>query len=640
MFEGIYLVTLVGTLLVLAAAFSSLVAFRFGAPLLLVFLGIGLAAGVDGLGIDFSNANAAYFIGSLALAVILFDSGFGTSMRALQQAAGPAVTLATLGVILTTLFFGGAAYLLLDLTFLEALLLGAIVGSTDAAAVFFLLRIGGINIRERVRSTLEVESGSNDPMAIFLTVALVELIASGTRIEDIGWAVAADFLLQMGVGAVAGVAGGMMIIGLVNRFNLERGLTPIFVLALSLLVFSVTGALGGSGFLAVYVAGLYAGNRHIRSAPTIKRFQEGTTWLAQIIMFLVLGLLATPSQFGTILIPAVFLALFLTFVARPLAVSLCLLPFRFQRQDTAFISWVGLRGAVSILLAIVPLLAGLDNASLFFNVAFIMVLVSLLVQGWTINPLARRLGLVVPPRIGPVDKVELELPGTAHHELLAYRVVADSPVAKGERVPRWARPSLVIRDGQSMRYQYAGRLRAGDYVYLFISSRYPRLLDRLFASPTPVDGDDAEFFGAFAIDPARPGRDLQLAYGAELRDREVDLPIAELMTARLGGRAEYGDRVGMGPVELIVRDVDQDGEITSVGVSLDPEASQRTIPAFLGPREMLEALWRRVKGAPKSDDDREAQPQAVDPAVIASGQNDGQTRGEDDAPRTDRPDMR
>ena len=598
MFEGMYLITLVGTLLVLAAAFSSLLAFRFGAPLLLVFLGIGLVAGVDGLGIDFSNASVAYFIGSLALAVILFDSGFGTSIQSFRQAAAPSIMLATVGVVLTTAVLGAAAYYLLDFNWLEALLLGAIVGSTDAAAVFFLLRVGGINIRERVRSTLEIESSSNDPMAIFLTIALVEIIASQMGMGSVGWDVMLDFVLQMGIGLMAGLAGGAMIVGLVNRLNMERGLTPIFVLALSLLVFSVTGAFGGSGFLAVFVAGLYAGNRDIRAAPALRRFQDGMTWLAQIIMFLLLGLFATPSQFPAIVLPALALALFLTFIARPLAVWLCLLPFGFTRPETAFISWVGLRGAVSILLAIVPLLGELEDGIIFFNVAFIIVLASLLLQGWTINPLARRLGLVVPARTGPLEKVELELPGSAHHELLAYRVVPNSPIAKGERIPRWARPSLVVRDGRSMKYQDAGRMVAGDHVYIFVPDRYPRLLDRLFASRADVDPEDADFFGAFAVDPARPATDLEMAYEIGLSESEAGMPIHALVLSRLGGRAEYADRVTIGPIELIVRDVGEDGRITSLGLSFEPAPPAASVPAFLmTPADLadwLRALFDRL----------------------------------------------
>lgn len=625
--EAMYLVILIGTLLVLIAAFSSLLAFRFGAPLLLLFLCIGLIAGVDGLGINFDNAPAAYFIGSLALAVILFDSGFGTSIQSFRQAAAPAITLATFGVLLTTAIFGVAAHYLLFLDWMEAFLLGAIVGSTDAAAVFFLLRVGGINIRDKVRSTLEVESGSNDPMAIFLTITLVEIISQGSGVEEMGAEVLLQFFLQMGIGLAAGIVGGMAIVGLVNKLQLERGLAPIFVLALSLLVFSATGAVGGSGFLAVYVAGLYAGNRQVRSAPTLKRFQDGMTWLAQILMFLLLGLLATPSQFGIIAVPAVACAFFLIFVARPLAVWLALLPFDFQREETAFVSWVGLRGAVSILLAILPLLGQLENGGVFFNAAFIIVLVSLIVQGWTINPLARKLGLIVPPRIGPVDKVELELPGTASHELLAYRVVPDSPVATGERVPRWARPSLVVRDGRSMRYQYAGRLREGDYVYLFISSRYPRLLDRLFASALPVSSDDADFFGAFSIDPSRPARELDSAYGIGLNEEEREMSIAELLTYRLGGRAEFADRVLLGTIEVIVRDVDDNGRIVGAGLSLDPESNRVNIPAFLSLREMMSLMRQRLRRTPEKTVHAAPPPESLQPRQPAD--NDIRAADED-----------
>ncbi|MEF2072855.1 potassium/proton antiporter [Consotaella aegiceratis] len=590
MLDSLYVVILIGTGLILLAAFSSLLAFRFGAPLLLLFLSIGLLAGVDGLGLDFDNAPLAYFIGSIALAVILFDSGFGTSLQSFRNAAAPALVLATLGVALTTAIFGAAAVYLLDLSWLEGILLGAIVGSTDAAAVFFLLRIGGINIRERVRATLEIESGSNDPMAIFLAIALVELLSAGQGLESVDRRFLIMFLQQIGIGFVAGLAGGWMILILVNRLNLERGLTPIFTLALSLLVFSATGAVGGSGFLAVYVAGLTTGNSRIRSAATLKRFQDGMSWLAQIVMFLVLGLLATPSQFAQIVIPATLLALFLIFVARPLAVWLCLLPFNFQRRETAFVSWVGLRGAVSILLAILPIIGGIDSNRIFFNTAFIIVLVSLLVQGWTIGMMARRLGLVVPPRIGPVEKVELELPGTAHHELLSYRVVSDSPVARGQRIPRWARPSLVVRDGKSMRLQQAGRLQANDYVYLFISSRYPRLLDRLFASPVAVTPDDVEFFGEFAIEPDRPVRLLGEAYGVTLPAGTEDVSLADFITQRLGGHAEYGDRIAVDTVELIVRDTDETGAISEIGLSLAPEQKAR-LPLFQNWRDV--SAWLR-----------------------------------------------
>ena len=582
-----YAVTLVATALVFLAAFSSLIAFRFGAPLLLLFLTIGLGAGVDGLGIEFSNFPLAYVIGSLALAVVLFDSGFGTSLQSFRLSAGPALTLATLGVLMTTLLVGVAAHFLFGLSYLEGMLLGAILGSTDAAAVFFLLRIGGINIRDRVRSSLEVESGTNDPMAIFLTIALVELIRGGSGSEGLSLELLRLFVEQMGIGLILGLVGGASIAFILRKLQIEQGLAPIFMLAIALMIFAFTGLIGGSGFLAVYVAGIYAGSRKLPSTVSIKRFQDGMTWLAQIIMFLVLGLLATPSQFPQILLPAVLLALFLVFIARPVAVWLCLLPFDFTQRETGFIAWVGLRGAVSILLGIVPVVGAMENGQAFFNTAFIVVMISLVLQGWTIKPLAKRLGLIIPPRIGAIDKVELDLPGTANHELLAYRVVAGSPVLRGERIPRWAMPSLVIRDGKSMRYQYAGRLRENDQVYLFIAPSYSKLLDRLFATEAPVEEDDGEFFGTFAISPSTHVRDLDEAYGPlSITDSERGKTVTEMITQRLGGRADYADRVRLGTIVLIVRDIDEHGHIATVGVSMEPVEPATTWPIFLNLREL------------------------------------------------------
>jgi potassium/hydrogen antiporter len=598
--DAFYIILLVGTILVLAAAFSSLLAFRFGAPLLLVFLLIGLVAGVDGLGINFNNYPVAYMLGSLALAVILFDSGFGTSLHSFRIAAAPAIAMASVGVVLTASIFAFAASLLLNLSWLEGLLLGSIVASTDAAAVFFLLRIGGIHIRDKVRSSLEVESGTNDPMAVFLTLALVELISSGQGAGGFNLDLLAMFVKQMGLGGLMGALGGIMIVTVLNRLPVDRGLAPIFVLALALLVFSFTGAVGGSGFLAVYVAGIYAGNRKIYAKEAIKRFQDGLTWLAQIIMFLVLGLLATPSQFPSILLPAVGLALFLIFVARPIAVWLSLLPFDFTQQEIGFVAWVGLRGAVSILLGIMPILGEIDPSHVYFNTAFIIVLVSLLVQGWTIKPVAEKLGLIIPPRMGEVDKVELDLPGRATHELISYRVIKDSPVLRGERIPRWATPSLVVRDGRSMRYQYAGRLRENDYVYLFIAPGYSRLLDRLFASRAPVDEDDADFFGAFAISPSRPAKELDAAYGPGLlTTAEQAMTIGDLMTYRLGGKADFADRVRLGSIILIVRDLDENEHVRSVGISLEPVEPAISLPIFINMREIAHRIrdtLRRYRG--------------------------------------------
>lgn len=594
--DAFYIVVLVCSALVLLAAFSSLLAFRFGAPLLLLFLGVGLIAGVDGLGIDFSNNGLSFMLGYVALAVILFDSGFGTPIKAFKQAAAPAILLASVGVVITTCLFAAATIYLMDFSFIEGLLLGSIVASTDAAAVFFLLRISGINIRDQITSTLEVESGTNDPMAIFLTIMLVELITTGQGLAGFNLSLLLSFVQEMGIGLVAGLAGGWLIANAANRFEEDRGLAPILVLALALLVFSVTGALHGSGFLAVYVAGLYAGNQKLQSKLAIKRFQDGMTWLAQIIMFVMLGLLATPSQFDVIIIPAIVLGLFLIFVARPLAVWLCLLPFDFNQKEITFLAWVGLRGAVSILLSIVPILSGLENGQQFFNITFIIVLVSLVLQGWTIKPVARRLGLIIPRQTGEVDRLEVDLPRSSSHELVAYRVIKDSPVLTGERIPRWATPSLVIRDGRSMRYQYAGRLRENDLAYLFVTPTFIPLLDRLFASRAQLDVDDEEFFGTFAISPHRPARELDAAYGPGLLlEAEKGMTVGEMMLSRLGGKADYADRVRLGPIILIVRDIDETNHVSSIGISMEAVEPKRTLPVFLNLHEIAERIRNKFK---------------------------------------------
>ncbi|MCL4757879.1 MAG: potassium/proton antiporter [Rhodocyclaceae bacterium] len=565
--DWIYPTILIGAGLIVVSVLTSALAFRFGAPLLLIFLCIGLVAGEDGLGLMFDDAQIAYFLGSLALAVILFDSGFGTRARTLKRAAAPAIALATLGVLLTTLFVGAAARLLFDLPWLHAMLMGAIISSTDAAAVFFLLRTGGIKIYKRVRSVLEVESGSNDPMAIFLTILFIELILAEGR-TSLATAFLTGFGLQMGLGLALGLMAGRLIVALVNRIHLDEALYPIVVMSAALCAFAVTGYLGGSGFLAVYVAGIFAGNTDIKGSSALRRYQKGMTWMAQIVMFLVLGLYVTPSEFGPVLLPAIGLGIFLMLIGRPLAVWLCLLPFRNDRQTVTFTCWVGLRGAVSILLGILPTVMGVENADLFLNTAFIMVVTSLLVQGWTIKPSARWLDLIIPTQSGPVERIELELPGNPKHEFVIYRVLDDSPLLAGKPLPRWARPSLVVRNAQSMAYEEGTQLVPGDYVYLFAPPEYGPLLDQLFAKTQAPDRDDKSFFGEFRVDPDARLQDLQNAYDLSLhKDLAQTMTVGEYMAAELGATPVVGDRVPLGPLDLVVRAVYQGTTVTEIGLA-------------------------------------------------------------------------
>jgi cell volume regulation protein A len=457
-------------------------------------------------------------------------------------------------------------------------------------------------------------------MAIFLTLTLVEVMAQSASPEALTWGLAQSFLLQMGLGAITGLVGGRLIVRTINQVDLEQGLYPVVVIALALCLFGATAMLGGSGFLAVYIAGVVAGNARLRSTAVLRRFMSGMTWLCQIAMFLTLGLLATPSQFADVAVPAGALAVFLMFLGRPLAVWLCLLPFRFTRNETTFVAWVGLRGAVSILLAILPIVSGLSLGQTYFNVAFLIVLVSLVVQGWTIRPMARWLGLIVPPRLGPLERVELELPGNAHHELVAYRIATDSPIAAGERIPRWARPSLIVRDGQSMRLHHAGRLQPGDLVYIFTPPQRVHLLDRLFAAPARADESDRDFYGDFPIAPNAKLGDVAALYDFVVKSDDEDLTVSEFLKRGFSGSVETGDRLTLGPVDLIVRAVDESGEIKLVGLALEPGRPFRPrLPLFQTRNDFAGFLnrWRN-----RRDARREARRALKAPPTPPQGQAD------------------
>lgn len=597
MIEAMELAILLGSVLVIVAIFTSLISFRLGAPLLLVLLLLGLLAGEDGLlRIEFDDGPAAYFIGSIALAIILFDSGFATRVAAVRSAIVPAVTLATVGTLITAVIAGAFAHAFLPLDWSQSFLLGAIVSSTDAAAVFFLLHVGGVTLRDRVRGTLEIESGTNDPIAIFLTIAIIEYIMAGGTQAHPGLIFVEDFFLELGLGTLFGLAGGWVMVKLVNRTELEAGLYPILLLASALALFALTTMLHGSGFLAVYVAGLFSGNAKMRGTVALRRFNNGMTWLAQIAMFLTLGLLATPSEFLNVALPATALGFMLIVFARPIAVWLSLWPFGFSRQEVAFIAWVGLRGAVSILLAILPVIEGIEGGRMMFNVAFIVVVISLLIQGWSINPMARRLRLIVPPRAGPVDRIELELPGRGDHEIVAYRVHPESPIAKGERMPRWARPSLIVREGRSLRPHTAGRPRPGDQIYIVTATDFVSLLDRLFAAP--IVGGDPALYGDFVLDPDARLGDVADVYGFTVAEADRPVTLREFMRRELAGDLEQADRVSLGSVALIVRMVDEDHQIEEIGLAVEPApVAAPKIPMFQSPGEiagMARGLARRI----------------------------------------------
>ncbi len=389
------LLILAGAALVFVSILLTPISARVGAPLLLLFLLIGMLAGEDGPGgYDFDDFELAYNIGSIALAIILFSGGLDTSKAAIRKAAGPAFVLATVGVVLTTALVGGAAAWLLGYPVAVGLLLGAVIGSTDAAATFLLLQQRGVRLKGRVGETILVESAVNDPMAIFLTTALVTLVDSGVEFSFGALGTLLPKLgMQLGIGALAGVAGGWVVAWLMDRVHLSPGLNPPFALAGALAIFAGTQHLGGSGFLAIYICGFLITATSRIERRRVQTFHEGLAWLSQIVMFVMLGMLVTPSDLGQVLLPAAVIALILMFAARPLAVAVCLLPFRFRPREQLYVGWVGLRGAVPIFLAIIPVISPGPVTVDFFNIVFVVVIISLVLQGWTIPVVARWLGL-------------------------------------------------------------------------------------------------------------------------------------------------------------------------------------------------------------------------------------------------------
>lgn len=398
--DAINLTYFIAGALVFFSVLAGLYSARVGLSFLRVFLLVGMLAGEDGPGgIAFDDFQLAFWVGNAALAVILLDGGLRTSRDTFRTGLAPAAWLATVGVVVTAGVTGMAAMWLLGLPPLAGLLLGAIVGSTDAAAVFALLKGSGLRLNERVAATLEIESGLNDPMAVFLTLALLAWITSADSMDAID--AAAMLAQQFLVGLVGGVAGGLAVASLLRRAPLAgepAGIVALLLLSSGLAVFAGTGWLGGSGFLAVYLFGFVVAQGAAAAVRSALTALDGYAWLAQAGMFLLLGLLVTPTRLLSHLLPALGIAAALMLLARPLAVALCLAPMRFPWRETAFVSWVGLRGAVPIVLALFAWMAGLPDAALFFEVTFVVVLASLVFQGATLRWSARRFGVNAPTR--------------------------------------------------------------------------------------------------------------------------------------------------------------------------------------------------------------------------------------------------
>ncbi|MEH2521139.1 cell volume regulation protein A [Bradyrhizobium sp. AZCC 1610] len=592
--DSVSIAIFLGAVLVMAGILSSLLALRFGAPLLLVFLLIGMLAGDSGPGqLSFDDVRTTYLVGSVALALILFDGGLRTRFQSIRTVLAPSMVLATIGVLVTALVAAPAAKYALDLNWTEALLVGAVVASTDAAAVFLLVHTQGLRLRPRVGATLEAESGTNDPFAIFLTLMLVEFISLG---ESSPAHVVMELAREGLLGAIVGVIGGRLVVVALNRMALPQGLHAPFVTTAALVIFGVAQISHASGFLAVYLAGIIVGNRPTRAHNSVVTFLDAATWLAQIVMFVLLGLLASPQRLLDSVGPSVIVALVLMLVARPLAVLVCLAPFRFNWREKVFIAWTGLRGAVAIFLASIPMLVGLSKAYLYFDVAFVVVVISLLLQGWTLAPAARWLHVALPRVDRGPRRVELDLPGQLEQQLVGYPVRPKSLYFRRGLLPSWSKPTLVIRDERILSPVEADPVAAGDYLYLLAPPEKAEALDRFFVDMAPSSAPDPHLLGDFMVSGEHTLGELAEIYGVSVGEEQAKLTLSDYFDIHLDHAPKEGAELALDPIVLVARSI-SGGRVNMVGLRL-PEDEEEAVPltrrqAF---KRKLADVWSSVAG--------------------------------------------
>lgn len=578
------LILVAGLLLLLGIA-SSKLSTRLGMPVLVLFLLIGMLAGSEGIGgLEFEDYALAHAIGTIALAMILFDGGLGTSLAAIRLSWKPSVLLATVGVAVTAGLTGVAAAWILNISLLEGLLLGSIVGSTDASAVFSILRWGGVSLPKRIAAVLEVESGSNDPMAIFLTIGCIELLLGNVTF---GPGLLSLFAAQMLVGTALGLLGGYGTIWVVNRIELGAvGMYPVLVSAFCFLTYGLAVQLGGSGFLAVYLAGVVIGNKQLMFQQGIRRFHDAIAWLAQIVMFVTLGLLCFPSRLLEASGKAVLVALVLMFVARPVAVLVSALPFRFNFREFTFLSWVGLKGAVPITLATFPLMFATPekpmHAELIFDVVFFIVVVSAIIQGTSLTPAARWLGLECPRDPEPPVTLEISSLRNVDGKVVDFTVSEDSRAA-GKLVKELALPTgvviaMIARGQKIIPPQGNTAVNAGDHVILVLRNGTEPLVDQVFGRdserasvPTEVE---FPFRGSTTVG------ELQAFYAIHVNAPPA-ATLDEVMRRELGEEGTKVDAVvNLDLLRFRIQKLSSDGLIELVGMSIltDGENGESDLP--------------------------------------------------------------
>jgi len=542
---------------------------RIGMPVLLLFLGVGLLAGQTQMGQSLSaDVESTFFVGNLALAIILLDGGMRTRIETFRVGLKPALTLATLGVVITAVVTGLAAWWILELPLLHALLIGTIISSTDAAAVFALLQNHGLRLNQRVSATLEIESGSNDPMAIFLTIILLELITRETP-PGVGEAL---LLLgkQLALGAVGGLIGGWIMGRLLPRLELQPAFYPLLVTAAGLSVFSSVYLLDGSGFLAIYLMGILIGNRGLRKLDDLLQMHDGLAWLAQLSLFLMLGLLLSPHEKLAHVPEGVALGAVLILLARPLSIFLSLWPFGFRWREQLFIAWVGLRGAVPIVLALFPLMAGLEDAAIFPTIAFIVVIMSLLLQGTTLARAARWLKLELPAEPEAIRRLSLEWSTEKNHRLWVFRLDGEhwTPprTLQGIKLPENIVISAVLRGQELLPWHADLELQSGDRLAVIGSDEAEQPLARLFSSVESIPAlKERAFFGAFELNGKVELDALAQNFGVAVPPEQSALTLSDYIQQQLHTAPVVGDRVPLGAIELVVKAIEE-GQVTRVGL--------------------------------------------------------------------------
>lgn len=564
---------LVTGILLLLGIVSSKLSTRLGMPVLVLFLLVGMLAGSEGIGrIDFEDYKLAHAIGTVALAIILFDGGLGTSLGSIRISWKPSVILATVGVGITAGITGIAASYILGISLLEGLLLGSIVGSTDASAVFSVLRWGGVGLPKKIAAVLEVESASNDPMAIFLTIGCIEILLGNMTF---GPKLLGLFASQMLVGTALGLLGGYGATWVINRIELgAAGMYPVLVSAFCLLTYGLAVKLNGSGFLAVYLAGVVIGNKQVMFQQSIRRFHDAIAWLSQIVMFVTLGLLCFPSRLLEVSGKALLVTLVLMFVARPLAVFASAFPFKFNLRELTFISWVGLKGAVPITLATFPLMFATPErslqANLIFDVVFFSVVVSAIIQGTSLTPAARWLGLETPREPDPPVTLEISSLRNVDGKVVDYTINADSKAA-GRLVKELALPTgvviaMVARGDKIIPPQGNTRINAGDHVILVLRNGTEPMVEKVFGR-----GEESALVPSAVEFPFRGSTtvgELEAFYSIHI-DAPPETTLDQLIRMALGPDQTVVNAVAQfQSLRFRIQKLTEDGHIELIGMSI------------------------------------------------------------------------